>query len=301
MIVRIGTRGSRLALKQAQDVADELTKVFPQHTFMLKEITTQGDRNQKTALHLMKDKGIFVKEIEEQLLNGQIDIAVHSMKDMPAALPKGLCLGPTPKAQDASDAVILKDAKQAFDTTFQGVLGTGSIRRIALIHEHFPHAKVKGIRGNIDTRIQKMQKEDYNGLILASAGLYRLGYERYISQKLDPTIFIPACTQGILALEIREDRHDIYELLSAIQDEKATLRQLGERTFLQCVHGGCDTLVGAYVHISDDTSSVTLYAMLGNKDGSCLVKGSKIGNRTQLPQMAQQLANELIRKCDHLE
>lgn len=297
MIITIGTRGSKLALKQAELVKTYLTTKFPEHEVKLSVISTKGDRNQTLALDQMQDKGLFVKEIEAQLLEGTIDLAVHSMKDMPSLLPKGLCLGPAPKAEIAHDAIVMKHANVKLDAAFTGTLGTGSKRRAAQLKELFPLATIKGIRGNIDTRLQKLEEEAYDGLVLAAAGLYRLGYENRIHTLLEPEAFVPACAQGILAIEMKEARHELRELLETIKDEAAMIRQLGERTFLNCVEGGCHIPVGAYVMQKGD--EVTIYGMLGKEDGSCVVKGQISGSKQEVIMLAEQLAKQLIKQRDH--
>lgn len=297
MIIRIGTRGSKLALIQAETIKAYLSKQFPEHDITLSIISTKGDRNQELALDQMQDKGIFVKEIEHQLLDGSIDLAVHSMKDMPSILPKGLCLGPVPKAEIANDVIVMKDSQCVLDAFFSGTLGTGSKRRIAQLKQRFPLAKIKGIRGNIDTRIEKMERGEVDGLVLAAAGLVRLGYEERIHTMLEPVDFVPACAQGILAIELREDRMDLWNMLEAIKDDTAKLRSLGERTFLKCVEGGCHIPVGAYVKL--DQTSVKIYGMLGNEDGSCMVKGEIAGAKEDVESLAEQLAYDLMKQRDH--
>lgn len=288
----IGTRGSKLALAQTQQVADRLKREYPEDDFTLRIIQTAGDRDVHTPLDKMKDKGIFVKEIEEQILRGELSMAVHSMKDMPSELPQGLCFADAWAYEDPRDVIITKN-HIPFEELKQGaILATGSKRRIALIKKFYPQFHTIGIRGNIDTRLTKMKKEGYDGILLAAAGLKRLQKEDEITTYLDPTIFIPACTQGILALEIREDNTRLKAMLDHFADQQAIRRVQAERAFLKGVDGGCHIAVGAYLESKE--SECTLHALLEDTTTHTLLFGKKTGKQSEAKKLGEQLARELL-------
>lgn len=288
----IGTRGSKLALAQTQQVADRLKREYPEDDFTLRIIQTAGDKDAHTPLDKMKDKGIFVKEIEEQILAGELSMAVHSMKDMPSELPKGLCFADAWAQEDPRDVIITRN-QIPLDALKKGaMIATGSKRRIALLNKYYPNLMTIGIRGNIDTRLAKMKKEGYDGLMLAAAGLKRLHREGEITTYLDPTIFIPACTQGILALEIREDNTKLKAMLDHFADKQTMRRVQAERSFLKGVDGGCHIAVGAYLESTDD--ECTLYALLEDITSHALLFGKKTGKHSEAKDLGEQLAKELL-------
>lgn len=268
MHIRIGTRGSRLALAQSEAVKDILQQAYPMHTFEICVITTKGDRIQHIALDKMNDKGIFVKEIEQQLLNEDIDMAVHSMKDMPSQLDEGLCFTKTLLREDARDVLVLAHAKSIEELPKGASIATGSKRRKYQLLQVRPDINIVGIRGNIDTRIQKMKDEGLDGIVLAAAGLHRLHMEQYVTCYLEEDVMMPAVAQGAIAIEIKKERDDIANLVNVLCDDKIHAEVGVERAFLKEMNGGCHTPIGARCKIQDD--EVILSALYGNEEGTCM-------------------------------
>lgn len=290
----IGTRGSKLALTQAQYVADILHNAYPMHEFSLRIIKTKGDQNQVTPLHQMQDKGIFVKEIEAQLLEGEIHLAVHSMKDMPSELPDELCFAKPLCAEDPRDVLIFNKQQDILQTGEKCILGTGSKRRAFQLQRLYPQVEIAGIRGNVDTRIKKMKEQEMDGIVLAAAGMKRLQRTAEISVYLDPKVCIPACTQGILAIEMRKDDACLLHMFEHIYDEDTYLRMQAERAFLKQIEGGCHVPVGAYLDVQDQ--DITLYGVLGSEDGRILIQEQMHGTRKDAQQLGIQLAKHLLEK-----
>ncbi len=271
MQVVIGTRGSRLALMQAQTVQKKLADAYPEHEFVLKIIKTKGDRIQNVALDKIGDKGLFVKEIEKELLAHSIHMAVHSMKDMPFELPDGLCFAKAWEREDARDVLVLRDA-DCLDSLKRGaVIGTGSKRRACQLKLLRPDLEIVNIRGNVDTRIARMHTEKMDGIVLAAAGLKRLGREELVTQYLKPCQMVPAAAQGQLAIELRKDDKDLLSKVSAFADADAETAVQTERLFLQKTGGGCHMPVGAYASILPD-KKIKLLAFYGNTDGTKTVR-----------------------------
>ena len=245
MHYRIGTRGSKLALAQAETVRKRLAETYPKDSFEIRVIKTKGDRILDKPLHEIGDKGIFVKEIEEQILLGNIQIGVHSMKDMPTQPACGLLFAKAWKREDPRDVLILREKKSLFELPLGAVIGTGSKRREFQLKKLRPNLTVVGIRGNVETRIRKMEEEKLDGIVLAAAGLKRLGMEDKITQYLEIDQMIPAPAQGILALEISEKDETLLEMLNALSDADTALAAETERGFLAEIGGGCQVPVGA--------------------------------------------------------
>lgn len=285
----IGTRGSKLALVQSEYVRDRLREAYPEHEFELKVIKTKGDLIQDKPLNQIGDKGVFVKEIEEQILSGQVQLGVHSMKDMPAIPAKGLMFTKSWKREDARDVLILREAKSLSGLSEGAVIGTGSMRRKVQLLKLRPDLKVVDIRGNVDTRLQKMEKQKLDGIVLAAAGLKRLGMEGIITQYLEPWEMIPAPAQGILALEIREDDRELQRMLDALYDEEAWQAAYQEREFLHLIGGDCHVPIGAhYTRLPDGTHR--LRCMFGNESGSRTAYALAEGH------LVHDLAKEAVRR-----
>lgn len=248
--LRIGTRGSRLALFQARLVETELRTAFPSLETEIKEIKTLGDINPKEDISRMGGKGVFVKEIEQSLLSDEIDIAVHSMKDMPSVLPDGLVIGSVLKREDPRDVFVSADGRTLEQLQGEGRVGTGSIRRKAQLLFWFPELEVVPIRGNVDTRLRKIFSEDLDGIVLAAAGLNRLGLSERITQHLSQDHMVPAPCQGIIAIECRKDDKETRNLISAITHPDTETAATFERSFLETFGGDCQIPLGccAQVH-----------------------------------------------------
>ena len=251
--VVIGSRGSILALAQANLVKNLLEANYPDLTFEIKEIVTSGDKDLKSNWENSNAslKSFFTKEIEQELLDGQIDIAVHSMKDMPAVSPKGLICGAIPDREDARDVLI---SKNGFLVTLpQGAkIGTSSLRRVMNLKAIRPDFEIKHLRGNIHTRLKKLETEDYDAIILAAAGLKRTGMADKITEYLSGEAFPPAPAQGVLYIQCRENDEEIKEILKSIHNEKIAKIVEIEREFSKIFDGGCHTPMGCYSQVDED-------------------------------------------------
>lgn len=259
----IGTRGSKLALAQSEQICALLQKRYPMHSFIIRIISTHGDRNQQLALDQMNAKGIFVKEIEDALYQDEIHLAVHSMKDMPAQLPEGLCFTKTLLREDPRDVFVSRDHTPFSELPLHATIATGSKRRKAQLLQLRPDLNIVGIRGNIDTRLRKMQETQWAGIVLAAAGLHRLQLHEWITDYFSVEELVPACGQGALALEVREDNHALRKMINALANEQTEAEIRVERSFLAAVHGGCHAPVGGYCQIMDGSASLT--AVYGNE------------------------------------
>ena len=251
----IGTRGSKLAMWQTNWVAGLMTAAHPGLEIEIKEINTRGDATQAANVPLSSfgEKGIFAKELEEALLAGEIDIAVHSMKDLAHTLPAGLTIGAVPPREHAGDALI----GSTLDDLPQGArVGTGSVRRRALFAERRPDLQLLECRGNVDTRLRKLDEGQYDAICLAVAGLRRLGLEHRITERLDPTWFIPDPGQGAVAVEARVDDARVLGILRLIDDPTASATTRAERAFLAAVGGSCQTPIGASAVLVDGQLSM---------------------------------------------
>ena len=251
--VVIGSRGSILALAQANLVKNSLEANYPDLTFEIKEIVTSGDKDLKSNWENSNAslKSFFTKEIEQELLDGQIDIAVHSMKDMPAVSPKGLICGAIPDREDARDVLI---SKNGFLVTLpQGAkIGTSSLRRVMNLKAIRPDFEIKHLRGNIHTRLKKLETEDYDAIILAAAGLKRTGMADKITEYLSGEAFPPAPAQGVLYIQCRENDEEIKEILKSIHNEDIAKIVEIEREFSKIFDGGCHTPMGCYSQVDED-------------------------------------------------
>ena len=251
--VVIGSRGSILALAQANLVKNSLEANYPDLTFEIKEIVTSGDKDLKSNWENSNTslKSFFTKEIEQELLDGQIDIAVHSMKDMPAVSPKGLICGAIPDREDARDVLI---SKNGFLVTLpQGAkIGTSSLRRVMNLKAIRPDFEIKHLRGNIHTRLKKLETEDYDAIILAAAGLKRTGMADKITEYLSGEAFPPAPAQGVLYIQCRENDEEIKKILKSIHNEDIAKIVEIEREFSKIFDGGCHTPMGCYSQVDED-------------------------------------------------
>ena len=289
MKIIVGSRGSKLAVVQTNWLLEELRKANPEVDFELKIIKTKGDKIQHKALDKIGDKGIFTKELEDALLSGEIDMAVHSMKDMPSALPDGLTLSVPPMREDPRDVLLTPHKISAIqELPENAVIGTGSKRRIYQLKNIRKDFEVVGIRGNIDTRIRKMKEQGLDGIILAAAGLKRIDYT---CLPLDPCQFVSAPAQGILAVEIREDNETVKALMESVSNPVTKAQMTAERQFLISLNGSCHIPIGAYCNVEGE--KLTLYGLFGNEDGTILYKGQTEGAMGEEAKMGDRLAKEL--------
>ena len=299
MKIIVGTRGSKLALVQTNWVVEELKKANPGIEFEIKIIKTKGDLVTHLPLHKIGDKGLFTKEIEQQLLDKEIDLAIHSMKDMPSTLPEGLKFANVPKREDPRDVLVLKEGYSSIDDLPEGAkIGTGSKRRTYQLLKYRPDLEIVPIRGNIDTRIRKIEDENLHGVVLAAAGLIRAGLEDKISYYIPTNIMVPAPAQGALAIEIREDDTYIAEIVSHIKDEMTEIQVQAERGFLTGVNGSCHVPMGAYCEIKDD--NIILTGLYGDEDGEKLVIKSLEGKVKDASNLGFELANIVLKEYKNL-
>lgn len=298
MKIVVGTRGSNLALTQTNMVIDSIKKAHPNIECEVKIIKTKGDIVKELPIDKIGGKEIFTKEIEKELLDGTIDMAVHSMKDMPGELPKGLKLSFTPEREDYRDVLVLRKGINSIDDIpLGGKIGTGSKRRKYQILKCRPDLEIVGIRGNIETRIKKIEEENLDGVILASAGINRLGLnlgERVVY--LDRDIVLPSPTQGILAIEIRENDSRLDNILKSISHRKTEIQGKVERAFLKGVGGSCHIPVGAYCEVVGN--KIYLEGLLGTMDGEILIRKSIEGNLDSLEDIGYVLAKDMVKEMN---
>ena len=293
--VRIGTRKSQLALVQTYWVKAELEKHFPDISFEVEEMSTKGDKILDVPLAKIGDKGLFTKELEEGMLNNQTDFAVHSLKDLPTNLPVGLMLGCVTKRVDPADGLVVheKHKDKKLETLPAGaVIGTSSLRRLAQLRHHFPHLEFKDIRGNVNTRLAKLDAGEYDAIILAVAGLQRLNMSDRIHQNISPEVSLHAVGQGALGIECREGDAEILAILKAIEDADTNARTIAERAFLRELEGGCQVPIGVNSSI-DENNILTLKGMVASLDGKQLIKNTVSGNRNESEQLGKDLAAKL--------
>lgn len=271
----IGSRGSILALSQVKIIINNIKEFFPEYSYKVKSITTSGDRNKNISLLDESIKNTFIKEIENELLEGKIDIAVHSMKDMPISMPEGLCIGAIPKREDFRDVMISKGNIKFADLPENAVIGTSSLRRMKQLESLRNDINIKMIRGNINTRIKKIKKE-YDAVILAAAGLKRISMENLITEYFDIDIMMPACGQGTLCVQCREDDKDILNMLQKINHDETNLVLKAEREYLRILEGGCKTPIAVVGIIEDKKIILRGLYFYNNKAYKGKVEGDKL-------------------------
>lgn len=289
----VGSRQSNLALTQTNWVINELKKAGVGNEFEVKKIVTKGDKILDVTLSKVGGKGLFVKEIEKALYDKEIDFAVHSMKDMPAQLPEGLIISAVPVREDHRDALISKNDVPLKELREGAIVGTSSLRRAAQVLAERPDLEIKWIRGNIETRIRKLQEEDYDAIILAVSGLKRVGLsEELITEYLEPEVCVPAVGQGALAIESREDDQELTEILAKINDDYTVKTVTAERTYLNLLEGGCQIPIGGYAHLEND--EVVLNALVGTPDGKTILKEVVRGKDPE--EVGKEAAEKLLRR-----
>ncbi len=292
--VRIGSRKSQLALVQTYWVQEQLQKHFPECSFEVHTMSTQGDKILDVALAKIGDKGLFTKELEVGMLNNETDFAVHSLKDLPTRLPEGLMLGCVTERENPADALVVheKHKDKQLETLPEGaIIGTSSLRRLAQLRHHFPHLQFKDIRGNLNTRLQKLDEGGYDALILAVAGLHRLGMSDRIHQVIPGEVSLHAVGQGALGIECRTNDPEILTLIKALEHTPTAQRCAAERAFLRELEGGCQVPIGVNTHI--DGENLTLIGMVASLDGQRLIKDSVTGAATNAEQIGIDLAHRL--------
>lgn len=311
-VLVLGTRGSKLALTQSEQIAALLRTLHPGLEVELRIITTRGDQILDVALSAVGDKGLFVKEIETALLAGEIDLAVHSCKDMPSQLPDGLVLAAFPQRVDPRDVLVFPahhtevmaraEANPLDRLPLHATVGTSSLRRACQLRAARPDLRILDVRGNVDTRLRKLDEGQYDAIILAAAGLQRLGLGARSHLPLPPAIMLPAVAQGTLAIEARADDTATLALLSGLDDHAARVAALAERAFLRRLEGGCQVPIAAYAQMeeqrhADQTRLVCrLQGLVGSLDGQTIVRGMRVGPANTPEQVGTALAEELLER-----
>lgn len=290
----IGSRGSDLALWQANFVKSSLEELFPKITFTIKVIKTTGDKHLEVALSKIGDKGLFTRQIEDELLRGEIDLAAHSLKDLQTVQPDGLVIGAVCEREVANDVFISKHANRINDLGHGAKVATGSLRRKSQLLHYRPDLDVAEIRGNVPTRIRKFNESELDGMILAFAGLHRLGLDAAVSQIIPLDIMLPAVGQGAVAVEIRSDDERVTDLAAALDHKPTTTCVTAERSFLRHLEGGCQVPIGAMATFVDE--NIRLEGMVGSLDGKIIYRDSLIGSANEADELGVKLAELLIAK-----
>ncbi|MDF2564537.1 MAG: Porphobilinogen deaminase [Massilibacillus sp.] len=288
----IGTRGSKLALWQANHIADCLRKEYKNLEVIIKYITTTGDKILDVPLAKIGGKGLFTKELETEMLEGSIDLAVHSLKDMPTELPVGLTLAAITKRVDPGDAIISPKYKTLKNLPQGAKVGTSSLRRKAQLLSARPDLSIRDLRGNVDTRLKKLEADSLDAIVLAAAGLKRLGWEEHITEILPKEVCLPAVGQGALAIEARENDPEVLALLAFLNDPATRYAVTAERAFLKTVEGGCQVPVGVFGTLEGET--LTVEAIIATIDGQTVIKDCVVGRCNEATSLGEELANRML-------
>lgn len=292
--IRIGTRGSQLALWQARHVKDLITAAFPEIHVSITVIKTTGDRITDRPLAQVGGKGLFVKEIETALLDHDIDLAVHSMKDMPGDLPPGLTIGAVPCRENPFDVLISRNGQMLSDYPPGTVVGTSSLRRGSQLRHLRPDLTIRSIRGNLDTRLRKLMAKEFDAIVLAAAGLLRLGQADKITQYLDDTVMVPAVGQGALCIETRQNDDKTTRINEKLEHPPTRVCVTGERAFLKQIEGSCHIPVACHGKIIND--QVQLTAVVASEDGRQLIREQTISPVTDVAAKGRDLARTVLEK-----
>jgi len=287
----VGSRGSRLALIQSESVAAKLSELNPHLKVSVSQIVTKGDRNRYARLDRMEGVGIFVRELEEALIDGSIDLAVHSLKDMPTEIPTGLCLAAVTERLDPRDVLVSRAGRLA-ELPAGARIGTGSFRRVTQLGAYRPDLKVDSIRGNVDTRLRKVSSGEFDGVILAAAAMIRLGWEAKISEYLPVEHFLPAVGQGALGIETRLRDEDIAELVSSLNHLPTWQSITAERAFLSALGGGCRAPIAALGTVAGIT--LRLEGMVADTNGKRWLHASAEGNTGYPEEVGTKLAQRML-------
>lgn len=292
--IRIGTRGSQLALYQAKKVKATLENIFPELQVELKIIKTKGDKILDVALSKIGDKGLFTKEIENELIDGSVDLAVHSLKDLPTKLPDGLKLGAVLERGEFRDALVSLNGKKIADLKAGDVVATSSLRRIAGLLKINNQIVIKDIRGNVNSRLQKMEDGYCDAMIMAAAGLQRLGLEKYITEIIDPEVIMPAVSQGAIAIETRLNDPEVDELMEKLNHLNTWNTVVAERAFLAHLEGGCQVPLGCYSRVENGTLNMS--GFVASIDGKQYIREDISGEMTEGAKLGVQMAEKMLEK-----
>lgn len=290
--IRLGTRGSPLALRQAALVADRIRGQAPDRAVEIVPMKTSGDRLAQVSLGEFGGKGLFVKELEEALLAGRVDIAVHSLKDMPAELPEGLCLAAFPPRDDPRDVLVTRAGGGIADVPDGATVGTSSLRRRVLLLSVRPDLRIEAIRGNVDTRLAKLSAGMWDAIVVAAAGLARLGLTPANARPLAPAEFVPAVGQGILAIEARSADREVRTLLATVDDAATRAQADAERAFLRQLGASCHTPVAAHAQLVN--GELSLDGFVATLDARRVLRGRMTGAPGSAELLGQKLAGELL-------
>ncbi|MHC4537306.1 MAG: hydroxymethylbilane synthase [Planctomycetota bacterium] len=291
--LKIASRASKLALVQSNYICNLLKNLCGDIDISIVEISTKGDRDKSDFLYKTDSMGFFTSEVENALLDGRADLAVHSLKDLPTACTEGLVVAAIPKRESVADALIASSEASSIAALPAGAtVGTSSLRRIAQLHKLRDDIKCVPLRGNVETRVSKVATGKVDAAVIACAGLNRLGLADKISAILPPQEFLPAPAQGALAVQIRTDYSELAELVSKLDDQKSRIAVEAERTILSSMHGGCSIPLGVYSQISGD--NITIDAVISDVEGDKYIKRSKTTNINEAKSCAEELAQELL-------
>ncbi len=292
----IGTRGSKLALWQANWVKSELEKKYPHVNVTLLRIKTTGDKITDVPLAQVGGKGLFVKEIEEALLDGRAHLAVHSMKDVPTEFPEGLSLAAIAEREDPRDALISAGGVLLKDLPKGARVGTSSLRRQAQLLSLRPDLEIVQLRGNLDTRLRKLDEGEYDAILLAGAGVNRLGWQARITELLAPEIFLPAIGQGAIGIETKIDDDETNGLIAFFDHRETSRAVRGERALLKRLEGGCQVPIAAYGTVNEGGVEMTLTGLVGSTDGKTIIKDVVSGPVAEAEGLGVRLAESLLKK-----
>ncbi len=290
--IRIATRQSPLALWQAEHVAYRLQQAFPGLKTELVKMVTRGDKILDAPLAKIGGKGLFVKELEQGMLEGTADIAVHSMKDVPVEFPEGLHLAVILDREDPTDAFVSNNYRNLAELPANARIGTSSLRRQCQIKEKFPHADILSLRGNVNTRLAKLDAGEYDAIILASAGLKRLGMGDRITTQLSPDESLPAMGQGAIGIECRTDDADIHTYLAVLHDADTSIRVTAERAMNARLNGGCQVPIAGFAEILGN--QIFMRALVGSPDGSIIYRAEATSPIDQAEQLGMRIADDLL-------
>ncbi len=291
--IRIGTRKSPLALWQAEFVRDELLQVNPGIRVDLVKLTTQGDKMLDTSLAKVGGKGLFIKELETHLLDHTADIAVHSLKDVTVNLPDGLSLAVFCKREDPRDAFVSNRFDKLDALPAGARVGTSSLRRQCQLRTRFPDLEIIGLRGNVNTRLAKLDNNEYDAIILATAGLKRLGMEDRIRESISPDILLPAVGQGVVCIETRTGDTELNEMISHLNDRDTETRVKAERAVNSALDGGCQVPIGAYAELIGQ-EKIRVRGLVGDPDGGTILTAEAKGSSEDAVSIGQQVAQALL-------
>ncbi|GKS58632.1 porphobilinogen deaminase [Nitrospira sp.] len=290
----LGTRGSTLALHQSRWFADQVMQAWPEVTVTLKEIKTSGDKILDVPLAKIGGKGLFVKEIEEALLAREIDFAVHSMKDVPTELPDGLAITCIPRREDPRDALIARNATVFANLPRGARIGTSSLRRQAQLLQHRPDLRIEMLRGNLDTRLRKLREGQYDAIVLAAAGLRRLGWDDQITEYLSVDLSVPAIGQGALGIESRRNDDTVCDILAKLEHPSTRIAVTAERALLHRLEGGCQVPIAAHATLTGH--EVRLQGLIASVDGKQIVHGENQGPLEEAARIGTDLGTNLLER-----